>query len=84
MLEDERNKEPRTIVDACSRWNSWETSNDDRRADVADPWLGITSLPEVKWYWDKDSGYNGIEMGMVDGTCAELTQWANETPTNDG
>ena len=37
VLEYEPNKEPRTIIDSCSRWNSRQTSNDNRRAHVARP-----------------------------------------------
>ena len=80
ILEDESNKKPRTIIDPCSRWNSWESSNDDRRADIAGPWIGKTPLPEVSWHWNENSSYYGVQMGMIDGTCPELTCWTNESP----
>ena len=37
ILEDERNQEPRTIVDACSRWDGSETSDEHGCVDEADP-----------------------------------------------
>jgi len=37
ILEDKRNEEPRTIVDARSRWDCRKTSKDNRCADVASP-----------------------------------------------
>ena len=55
ILEDEPNKEPRTIIDARSRRDSRQTSNHNRRADVASPWIGVTPLPKVCWHWDENS-----------------------------
>ena len=80
ILEDESNKEPRTIIDARSRRNSWQSSNDDGRADVASPWIGKTPLPKVSRHWNENANYYGVQMGMIDGTCTELTCWTDESP----
>lgn len=79
-MEDEPNKEPRTIVDASSRWDSRETGDDDGCADIADPRFGISALIEVERQWHEGSDYYAVEMGVVDGAYTELTCWANETP----
>ena len=60
ILEDERYREPRRVVDARRGWHRWHPSEDDRSADELDPRVRVTALPEPEWKREEHTRYHGV------------------------
>ena len=80
ILENERDKEPRAVVDAGGGRDLADTIKDDGNTDKFCPALWIPPLVQPERYRNKRAEDEGVEFRMIQRALAELSRRTQQTP----
>lgn len=80
VLEQRANRKPRAVVDPCGRRDARHAVEDHRRADVFDPAVRVSPLPEPKRQREECADDQRVRVRVVERASSKLPRRPDETP----